>query len=595
MGIVSALGMRGFQLFLLAWMAIAGCGGRSERSAAGGGNRPASGSGSPSAAGTSGSPSVGGSPGTGGSRAGGSSGASGSSAGGSLGIGGSPGAGGSAGAPSSGAAGAPNPACASDAECRLGCSNGRCISPDTLDAYIKASNSDGADKFGVKIALSADGSTLAVGAFSEDSAAAGIDGDQDDNAAEEAGAAYVFRRAAKGWAQEAYIKAANSGAQDRFGISLALSGDGTLLVVGASGESSAARGINGDATNNLAAGSGAAYAFRRSAAGTWSQEAYIKASNSEAGDGFGYVALSADGGTLVVAALAEDSAATGVDGDQADNSVDGAAALYVFRHGAGDSWTQEAYLKRDHNTGGTAFGGSLALSADGSLLAAGSFFEDAGAVYVFHRGAGGGWSQEARLTPPLPNPSDGFGTGLDLSGDGLILAVGSPLEDSPMLGISEAEIDMGPGGAASGAAYVFRRGLDGTWSQEAFIKASNSRIGQQFGRALALSGDGLTLAAGSLDDSSAPGIGGDENDSAARDSGAVYVIRQSEGTWRQVAYVKAPNPEPGDYFGCESIDLSADGDTLAVGASAEASGARGIGGDQTDNSAASSGAVYVYR
>jgi hypothetical protein len=184
---------------------------------------------------------------------------------------------------------------------------------------------------------------------------------------------------------------------------------------------------------------------------------------------------------------------------------------------------------------------------------------------------------------------------VDLSGDGTILAVGSPFEDSEARGISDAEVPTGLGASASGAAYVFRREEDGTWVQEAFIKASNRAAGKQFGRALALSSDGLTLAAGALDDSSARGIGGDEDDFAATSSGAVYVIRRSQNGWRQIAYVKASNSDRGDWFGCESLDLSADGNTLAVGATMEASGARGIDGDQADNSAEGSGAVYVYR
>ena len=74
-----------------------------------------------------------------------------------------------------------------------------------------------------------------------------------------------------------------------------------------------------------------AYVFTRAGV-TWAQVAYVKASNTDAGDQLGYsLALSADGSTLAVAALQEASAATGIDGNQADNSDAAAGAVYVFQ------------------------------------------------------------------------------------------------------------------------------------------------------------------------------------------------------------------------------------------------------------------------
>src|SRR5438445_357039 len=74
-------------------------------------------------------------------------------------------------------------------------------------AYIKASNTGGGDELGMSVALSADGATLAVGAYSEASAATGIDGNQADNSATAAGAVYVYTRTGTIWSQEAYVKA----------------------------------------------------------------------------------------------------------------------------------------------------------------------------------------------------------------------------------------------------------------------------------------------------------------------------------------------------------------------------------------------------
>ncbi len=109
-------------------------------------------------------------------------------------------------------------------------------------------------------------------------------------------------------------------------VSVAVSGD--TLVVGAVGEASNATGVGGEQGNNSASNAGAAYVFVRSG-GLWSQQAYLKASNTGTGDLFGWsVALSGD--TLVVGAIGEDSNASGVGGEQSDNSASGAGAAYVF-------------------------------------------------------------------------------------------------------------------------------------------------------------------------------------------------------------------------------------------------------------------------
>ena len=82
------------------------------------------------------------------------------------------------------------------------------------------------------------------------------------------------------WSQQAYLKASNTGADDAFGCSVAVSGD--TVVVGAIGEDSNATGVNGNQSDNSAYDSGAAYVFVRSGT-TWSQQAYLKASNTGAG------------------------------------------------------------------------------------------------------------------------------------------------------------------------------------------------------------------------------------------------------------------------------------------------------------------------
>jgi uncharacterized Zn-binding protein involved in type VI secretion len=138
---------------------------------------------------------------------------------------------------------------------------------------------------------------------------------------------YVFTRSGTTWSQQAYLKASNTDAGDVFGVPVTLDGD--TLAVGAVLESSNATGVDGDQADNTAGGSGAVYVFTRSGR-TWSQQAYLKASNTDAGDRFGW-SVALDGDTLAVGARLEDSNATGVDGDQADNSADDSGAMYVRR------------------------------------------------------------------------------------------------------------------------------------------------------------------------------------------------------------------------------------------------------------------------
>jgi hypothetical protein len=200
----------------------------------------------------------------------------------------------------------------------------------TQQAYVKASNTRANALFGVNLALSADGSTLAVDSWAESSNATGIDGNQADTGTTNAGAVYVFTRAAGAWSQQAYVKASNTRANAEFSRGLALSSDGNKLAVGSRYETSGATGINGTQADTSAANAGAVYLFTRTGA-AWSQQAYFKASNTGAGDAFGSrLALSADGTTLAVAAAGEGSQASGIDGNQADNSASNAGAVYLY-------------------------------------------------------------------------------------------------------------------------------------------------------------------------------------------------------------------------------------------------------------------------
>ena len=452
----------------------------------------------------------------------------------------------------------------------------------SLEAFVKAPNAGGVDYFGFALALSADGSTLAVGAPREDSASAGVfvpggagyQAALDDDGGDESGAAYVYRRSGSAWSLEAFVKAPNAGGGvDEFGTALALSKDGSTLAVGAYLEASSATGVFAPGGAGYQAAldsdgdglSGGGYVYRRSDS-AWSIEAFIKAPNAGAFDFFGSaLALSADGSTLAVGAYGEDSSAIGVfapggAGYQAALDDDGArngGAAYVYRR-SGSAWSLEAFVKAPKAGGGDRFGAALALSGDGAALAVGATGGASSATGVFAPGGAG--YQDA-------------------------------LDDD--------------GADESGGAYVYRRS-DSAWSLEAFVKAPNASGGDKFGAALALSGDGAALAVGATGEASsatgvfAPGGAGYQDaldGGGASGSGGAYVYRRSSSAWSLEAFVKAPNAGGGDEFGA-ALELSGDGAILAVGADEEDGAAldQPVDGGSADagNAVGGSGAAYLY-
>jgi len=495
-------------------------------------------------------------------------------------------------------------------------------------AYLKASNPDVEDHFGCGgvldghagwgIALSSDGNTMAVGAPHESSGAKGVNGNQSDNSMYGSGAVYVFVRNGGRWTQQAYVKPSNPQMGAEFGHVVALSADGNTLAVSAYGEASKSTGVNGSQDDHSIPQAGAAYVFTRSGT-AWAQRAYIKASNTgEAGataDSFGdgdqfavSLTLSDDGRTLAIGAISEDSNASGINGNQSDNSATSSGAVYVFAL-TGTTWAQQAYIKAGNPDAGDLFGYSVSLSADGNSLAVGSYDEGgssrgingppdnmrrgAGAVYIFGR-TGSTWTQQTYIHASNAEGGDSFGVNVVLSDDGNTLLASSLDEDCKATGVNPPGCDNDRADDIStGAAYVFVRS-GGTWTQQAFLKPSNTGPNDWFGSRAALSGDGNTaMLNSSLEDSSGKGVNGKQDDDAASESGAVYIFTRTGTTWSQQYYVKSANAEAYDEFG-GSVALSRDGRTLVASAHAEDGGSKGVGGNQADNSVSESGAVYVF-
>lgn len=507
------------------------------------------------------------------------------------------------------------------------------------EAYVKASNTEGAppgtdptvedefvsagtgsgDAFGSAVGLSRDGRLLVVGARHEDSAATQINGDQINNDALGAGAAFAFLHTTN-WTQSAYLKASNAQSRtggvnpdntprdrpDTFGINtIAASGDGGIVAIGATGEDS---GIIGDQADNSALDAGAVYVYFNDPSG-WRQSAYVKASNRGAEDYFGgEIVLNRNGDVMVVGAVAEDSSATGINGDQNDNSMRNAGAVYAFARVAPDTWEQTAYIKASNTNSRSRFGDCLALSDDGTVLAVGSPLEasnargvggdqanrdaaGAGAVYIYTM-QGGAWVQQVYIKASNTAATDEFGCGLAFNADATLLAVGAPLEDSAATGINNDENN--DAALDSGAVYLFGRD-GGTWSQRAYIKASNTRVGDKFGQVVRLNTDGTRLLVTAPNsDGAAPGVNPTQDDVDVPDVGAAYLFQRDGAVWRQQAFIKPSNGGAVDHFGWKA-DMSADGAVIAIGSALEDSNATGIDGDQTNNAAVNSGAVYVFR
>ncbi len=387
-----------------------------------------------------------------------------------------------------------------------------------------------------------------------------------------------------------YFKASNTGVGDEFGGAVSLSDDGLTMAIGAVGEDSNATGINNDESDNSAFAGGAVYVYNYNGS-SWAQQAYIKASNTEEADNFGIaVSLSEDGSTLAVGARGEDGN-TFINGDETDNSISGAGAVYVYTRDS-SSWSQEAYIKASDIDGSDAFGVALSLSNDGSTLAVGARGESsaAGAAYVYTR-SGNNWVEEAYIQGSNTTIPDEFGLAISISGDGSTLAIGSH-ESSNATGVNGDEADNSA--LDAGAVYVYT-GNGSSWTQQAYIKASNTEEFDHFGIAVSLSEDGSTLAVGARgEDSEAVGINGDQVNNGADGAGAVYVYTRSGNIWNQQSYIKASNTQRFDLFGY-AVSLSDDGLTLAVGARGEDNEAVGINGDEENRGTGNSiGAVYLY-
>jgi hypothetical protein len=366
------------------------------------------------------------------------------------------------------------------------------------------------DRFGHDVALSSDGTRLAVGAI------------LNDGTGSNAGHVRVFN-----WSGSAWIQLGGDidgeAADDRFGVSVALSSDGTRLAVG---------GYQNDGGGS---NTGHVRVFN------WSGSAWIQLGGDIDGeaaeDYFGHdVALSSDGTRLAVGATFNDG--TGTDA--------GHARVFEYHQGS-STWIQLG-VDIDGEAAGDWFGYSVALSSDGTRLAVGGYQNDgtgtdAGHVRVFDW-SGSVWTQVGADIDGEA-AGDSFGGSVALSSDGTRLAVGATSNDGT--------------GTDAGHVRVFDL-VGSTWTQVG-ADIDGEAAGDRFGKSVALSSDGTRLAV------SASGTGSN--------TGHVRVFDWSGSVWTQVGG-DLDGVAAEDYFG-QSVALSSDGTRLAVGGSLNDSGGSNSG------------------
>ncbi|HKP59199.1 MAG TPA: hypothetical protein VJV78_20895 [Polyangiales bacterium] len=419
-------------------------------------------------------------------------------------------------------------------------------------AYIKPSNPGQGDNFGASIAMSGD--TLVVGSVSESSAATKVDGDQSDNSASGAGAAYVFVQRGNEWKQQAYLKAADAAANDHFGARVAIDGD-TIVIgkVAGSSDQTLSRSVDRP---------GAAYIFTRTD-GKWSQIERLASPDNAVGDRFGH-GVAINGDTIAI----------GAPSDGGDGST------FLFSRIAG-AWKYQERLKAIPGASGAAFGYNVALTNDTLIVAAALDdrpVDRGGSAYVYVRGAAG-WQLQQRLVPDPPSANATFGYGLAVLGDRALIGAPRVLSIIDLFATTEP-----------GEVFAFQR-ANGTWTQTQLLKNLLPRVNDGFGSSIAMS-ENTALIGACNDASGARGLDADASKADAGYAGSAHLLALENDMWKRSTYLKASNADRLDSFGY-STALS--GDTVVVGANWEASKSAGINGNADDDSSSLVGAVYVFK
>ena len=354
--------------------------------------------------------------------------------------------------------------------------------------------SDGAsnDNFGLSVSISGD-YAIAGSMYNDDYGA-------------DSGSAYILHRDGETWLQQQKLLSSDGAVADRFGTSVAISGD--YVIVGASEDD--------DAGGN----SGSAYIFKRDGE-IWIEQAKLLASDGGAGDCFGW-SVSISGDYAIVGAPFDDNFGAASSG-----------SAYIF-HRSGETWPQQAKLLNINPEAGDEFGGSVSISGDYAIV--GAKYDDdqasgAGAACVF-RWTGASWAQLIKLYASDGTADDEFGISVHINGD--LAIVGAYWDNSK--------------GNASGSAYIYKR-AGAIWSEQQKLIASEGAAGDLFGISVSISGDYAI-------------VGAQYDDEKGSDCGSAYIFGWNGRSWIEQQELIASDGAASDYFGSVSIS----GDNAIVGA-----------------------------
>jgi hypothetical protein len=369
---------------------------------------------------------------------------------------------------------------------------------------------------------------------------------------------------------------------DLFGSSVALSADGDWLAIGAPGEDSGASGIDGDQNDNSKSESGAVYVFHWDGS-RYALASYVKSPAPDSGDAFGTsVAISGDGKVLAVGVPGDDGNGTSFGGDPINNLTPDSGAVFIYQR-TDATWMQVHYLKAPAAFAMGKLGTSVALSEDGGYVGAGQPGKHEAYRYQF--------APSRTIYASIPQnavDADNVGVAVALSGDGMTLFSGAPLEDGAGKELNGNSAD----NTAVDAGAVFTMFENG--AQHGYCKASNTESGDLFGSSISASSGSERFVVGAPgEDSGVIGADGNASDNSAVDAGAVYVFTRAgtTGPWMFSSYVKASNTSPGDKFGA-SVAMTTEGSYFVVGAPGEASA---NADDDRNEDAPGAGALYVFK
>ncbi len=258
------------------------------------------------------------------------------------------------------------------------------------------------------------------------------------------GAVYIFNNNGGIWEEQQFIEKPDVPAMSMFGSSVSI--DGNNVIIGMRTFSSSV-GLPG-----------AAFIYNYNGA-TWEQTAELIPNEAVVGD---WVGASSN--------IAGDYAIVGAHGT--DGTLENEGAAYIYKNIDG-TWTKIIQLKAGDPAEDDFFGTDVAIHNNFAMVGANRKNNYTGAVYVFENN-NDTWGQTQKIIAPDASSNDQFGYSIDFNNE--VLVIGAKSE------------------GLAGAAYVYKN-IDGTWTFFEKIIPSDGELDDDFGNAIALSGDNFIVAA----------------------------------------------------------------------------------------------------